>query len=286
MEYSIRKDCRGDAALRQSFNALAQDTFGLNFESWYQHGFWNGDYIPYVLTLDGEAAANVSVNRMRCLLDGQERNYIQLGTVMTRRDCRGRGYSRLLMEEVLRENRDCDGIFLFANDTVLDFYPRFGFQQTQEFRFRREITGALCQAVPVPMETREDWTRFLREKNLRMDAGVSRMDTDDLLMFYLTQFMERNVFYLPPWDAYAVAELRDGVLTLYALYAATDADLPAVCAAFGPSVRRAELAFTPGNPVGFERELFRECDTTFFLRGKTLEQDMERILSFPALAHA
>ena len=50
-------------------------------------------------------AANVSVNRMRCLLDGQERNYIQLGTVMTRQDCRGRGYSRLLMEEVLRENR-------------------------------------------------------------------------------------------------------------------------------------------------------------------------------------
>jgi GNAT superfamily N-acetyltransferase len=286
MEYSIRKDCRDDSALRQSFNALAQKTFGLNFESWYQHGFWNGDYIPYVLTLDGEAAANVSVNRMRCLLDGQERNYIQLGTVMTRQDCRGRGYSRLLMEEVLRENRNCDGIFLFANDTVLDFYPKFGFRQTQEFRFRREIAGAFCQAVPIPMETREDWMRFLKEKNRRMDAGVPQMGTNDLLMFYLTQFMERDVFYLPPWDAYAVAELRDGVLTLYALYTAADADLSAVCAAFGSSVRRAELAFTPGNPDGFERHLYRESDTVFFLQGTTLAQDMERILSFPTLAHA
>lgn len=272
--------------MRHSFDTLTQKIFGLSFEKWYQSGYWRDGYIPHILTLNGEAVANVSVNRMHCFLNGQERNYIQLGTVMTRPDCRERGYCQMLLEEVLREYEDCDGVFLFANDTVLDFYPKFGFQQTAEFRYRAEITGGICQAVPVSMETPEDWTRFLWEKNHRTDVGVPRMDTDDLFMFYLTQFMKKDVYYLPPYDAYAVAEVEDGVLTLYALYADAATDLLKVCAAFGSSVCRAGLAFTPENPRGFKRDLYRERNTTFFLQGNPLKEDMKTIFSFPDLAHA
>ena len=31
----IRKDYRDEKILRDSFNALAEETFGLNFENWY-----------------------------------------------------------------------------------------------------------------------------------------------------------------------------------------------------------------------------------------------------------
>ena len=93
----IVKGYRADDALRRSFDALAQRTFGLTFEDWYQNGFWGDDYVPYSVVVDGEVAANVSVNRTDFVLDGEKKRFIQLGTVMTDERYRGRGMIRRLM---------------------------------------------------------------------------------------------------------------------------------------------------------------------------------------------
>lgn len=70
---------------------------------WFQNGFWGEKYIPCSL-VDGEKViANVSVNRMDFNLDGIEKHYIQLGTVMTDKAYRGQGLSRYLMEKVIEE---------------------------------------------------------------------------------------------------------------------------------------------------------------------------------------
>ena len=58
----IEKNYRDNAALRESFNKLAEKVFGLSFENWYQNGFWKDNYIPYSAVIDGEVVANVSVN--------------------------------------------------------------------------------------------------------------------------------------------------------------------------------------------------------------------------------
>lgn len=120
--------------IREGLNQLAGQTFGIRLEDWGE------DYRPYIL-FDGERpAANVSVNRMDFRLHGQVRRYIQLGTIMTHPDYRGRGLSRWLVERVLREwGGRCDALYLFANDSVLDFYPRFGFRKEEEVRFSREM---------------------------------------------------------------------------------------------------------------------------------------------------
>ena len=40
-------------------------------------------------------------------------------------------------EEVLRDwTNQCDGMFLFANETVLDFYPKFGFRRETQYQIR------------------------------------------------------------------------------------------------------------------------------------------------------
>ena len=49
----IIKGYRNDDALRGSFDRLAQRTFDLAFEDWYQNGFWGDDYIPYSVVIDG-----------------------------------------------------------------------------------------------------------------------------------------------------------------------------------------------------------------------------------------
>lgn len=166
------KDYRDNAALRHSFNKLAEKTFGLNFEDWYQNGFWGDDYNPYSLVRDGKIVANVSVNRTDFRFDGQVRHFLQLGTVMTEEKYRRRGYLRAIMEQIESDySGKADGMYLFANDSVLDFYPRFGFHESTEYQYSIELhnTGA-CEYQPVPMDSPAHWRQ-------------------------LGQAMERNIFH-------------------------------------------------------------------------------------------
>ena len=46
MALEIVKNYRENEELRHSFQALAMEIFGIDFESWYQHGFWTERYNP------------------------------------------------------------------------------------------------------------------------------------------------------------------------------------------------------------------------------------------------
>lgn len=191
------------------------------------------------------------------------------------------------MEQVLADWAGCDGIFLYGNDSVLDFYPKFGFRPAGERRFRADLAGAERAGVrPVAMEGPEDWRRFLEEKGRRTSAGLLQLDADGLLMFYLSGPMRRSVFHLPDFDAYAVAELEGGTLTVYDVFSRRHTDLLELCRAFGPQVRRVEFAFTPARQEGLEPCPYREEDTTLFLLGERLAEDLELLGGFPELAHA
>ena len=91
---------RNDKALRDSFNRLAEQTFGLNFEGWYQNGFWKENYDPHSIVENGTVLSNVSVNRTDLLIAGRQYRILQLGTVMTAESCRGRGFGRAIMEYI------------------------------------------------------------------------------------------------------------------------------------------------------------------------------------------
>ena len=124
------KNFRENAALRASFNALAEQTFdGLNFETWYTNGHWTDNYCPYAVVEDGEVIANVSVNRTPILVDGTVVRLFQIGTVMTKPEYRNKGLSRLLMAEIEKDlAAEADGFYLFAHTGVLQFYPKFGYR--------------------------------------------------------------------------------------------------------------------------------------------------------------
>lgn len=276
---------RNHTALRRSFNALAGAAFGLDFEPWYQNGFWGWAYDPHSLLQDGQVVSNVSVNWIDGRLAGQPRRYVELGTVMTREDCRGRGYNRRLMEAVLGAEYGLDGVFLYANDSVLDYYPKFGFRAVKEYRYRLAVDGGEKAVRPVPMETPEDWGKFLAGTVDRPSVGLLQLETPGLLMFYLSQWMKDSVFYLPDLDAYVIAERDGDTLTLFDVYAGCAVKLPDVCRSFGPEVRRAEFAFTPRDAGGLEEYEYHEKDTTLFILGERLARDLEILKGFPNLAY-
>lgn len=283
----VIKDYRDNKELRNSFNKLAEKVFGLNFENWYRNGFWKENYNPHSIIEDGKIVANISVNRCPVNCDGRIFDLIQLGTVMTDPEYRGRGYSRKLMEEILKEyDGKADGIYLYANNSVLEFYPKFGFTERQEYRYFRNIDSTATSTVDkISMETPADLAKMTEIMKTKPQAGNMTMTGNEgLFMFYLSQFMKDTVYYIANLDTYAVAETEDGTLMLHAVWGSADPD--AVIDAFGGGFKRAVLLFTPVNISGYESEPVKEEDTTFFVKGRAFDDLKGRKFMFQAISHA
>lgn len=285
---TIEKNYRDNESLRNSFNELAGKVFGgLNFEGWYRNGFWKDNYIPYSVVADGKIVSNVSVNACNMNYDGRIVKLIQIGTVMTDPDYRGRGYARMLMEKIIEDYENkVDGIYLFANDSVVDFYPKFGFRKSREYQFSKAVkidTERTAQLVP--MAEKSDWDNMVQILNqTEQNAKVYMVSNAGLYMFYLAQFMRENTFYIEDCDSYAIAEIEGDTLILHAVIGSGAIDR--VISAFGKEIKKVILAFTPNDSTGYDKSEVVEEDTHLFVRGKFFDETGEDEFMFQAITHA
>ena len=285
---TIEKNYRDNESLRNSFNELAGKVFGgLNFEDWYRNGFWNDNYIPYSIVIDGKVVSNVSVNACNMNYDGRIVKLIQIGTVMTDPDYRGRGYARMLMEKIIEDYENkVDGIYLFANDSVVDFYPKFGFRKSREYQFSKAVkidTERTAQLVP--MAEKSDWDNMVQILNqTEQNAKVYMVSNSGLYMFYLSQFMQENTFYIADCDSYAIAEIEGDTLILHAVIGSGAIDR--VISAFGKEIKKVILAFTPNDSTGYDKSEVIEEDTHLFVRGKFFDDTNDDEFMFQAITHA
>ena len=285
---TIEINYRDNESLRNSFNELAGKVFGgLNFEGWYRNGFWKDNYIPYSVVADGKIVSNVSVNTCDMNYDGRIVKLIQLGTVMTDPDYRGRGYARMLMEKIVEDYENkVDGIYLFANDSVVDFYPKFGFRKSREFQFSKAVNNdAERTAQLVPMSEKRDWDKMVQILNkTEQNAKMYMVSNSGLYMFYLSQFMQENTFYIADCDSYAIAEIESDTLILHAVIGSGELDR--VIAAFGKEIKKVILAFTPKDSTGYDKSVVAEEDTHLFVRGKFFDDTNDDEFMFQAITHA
>jgi len=200
MKYNYVKDYKNNDKLREGFNELAKKIHQIDFTDWYNNGFWREKYIPYSF-FDGEKAiANISVNLMDFKMDGIEKHYIQIGTVMTDEDYRNLGLSRSLMEEIIHEYKDkVDGIYLFGNDTVLDFYPKFGFKKIREYQYIKDIDSSdnIEKIQHIDMADKVNWQHFFNTLENSVSNDRFNVDNFGLVAFWTTGWLNNCVYYLP-----------------------------------------------------------------------------------------
>ena len=307
------RDYMQDAAARAALGALTQAAFGFDFEAWAARGFCaHGAYVPYSFEEDGRILSNVSVNRMEFCLNGEKRRWLQLGTVATREDMRGRGLARRLVEIALADSMDgCDGVYLFANPEAAGFYEKCGFTRGIEYRsFPRAEAYLNTDARLSSMRERGD-----SRVEARLDTGARFVPVNPgderalaayqravhetepyaalwqengfgLAMFYTMN--AENAYYCPALDAHAVVE--DG--SLNAVFARNMPLLRAVLAALSASENvetPTVIGFTP-RPEDADA-CIREPwdggdDYRLYGRGRVLEEIAANRLCFPALSHA
>lgn len=202
-EFIFVKGYREQHKLRKSFNELAKLVFGIQFESWYEKGYWTDKYIPFSYTDRNQIVANVSVNIIDLVVEGKIKRAIQIGTVMTHPDYRGLGLSRKLMNKVLEEySGKCDIMYLFANDTVLDFYPKFGFEALDEtvfsIRYPSSQKNSKASVRKLSGESDED-LQFIynfSQKRVPVSRVFGTIHTEELLQFYCIVAFPNNIYFL------------------------------------------------------------------------------------------
>lgn len=291
-ELSFLKGYQLENKKRAAFNHLAVKIFDLSFEDWYQSGYWREKYIPYTL-FDGEqAVANVSVNIMDFNVFGFQRRTIQIGTVMTDEAYRNQGLSRLLLEKVFEDWKDsCYLIYLFANSTVWDYYPKFGFKSVKEFQYQRKIKPTTnpnyIKLNMDKIECREKLHDYA--KNTHPFGKISMQENADLVVFYGISVYKDNVFYLPDLDAIAIAEINGRQLHLLDVFCKKEQNLDEIIHALSnETINTVRLGFLPMNCTSYEivpidekakdEKLFVEMDKTALFD--------EKHLMFPILSHA
>lgn len=102
---------------------------------WRDRSGWTRDYEVFAITDDGNIVSTIGRTRLHMVVDGKDRVGYQLGAVATLESYRRQGLARRLMEWMIDElDKPDQPIILFANNSVLDFYPRFGFRRIPQQR--------------------------------------------------------------------------------------------------------------------------------------------------------
>ena len=277
---------------RHMLNELTRKTFGFDFEGWVANGYFEGEYIPYSLVEEGKMLSNVSANRMRFLQNGEEKFYIQIGTVMTDEDYRKRGLAARLIKHVIAEyENECDGIYLFGNLDALGFYEKMGFQTMDQYRYfvKEEAIGrdeGVEEFKPVSDLGDDIKKHYLDMARNCLDlSSFAQTNKYGLQMFYTAEL--DNVFYAKDIDCFIVLEQEEGTIIQSVLCKESISlsevlkriDLPKECA----------VGFTPRK----EDEALCTCekydgadDYRLFYMGKKLEAIESDRLYFPELSHA
>ncbi len=286
-EYIFIKEFKDITKYREDLNQLVEATYGFNFEEWYLQGFWGDRYRPYSLLHNGTIVANISVNPMEFLVEGKVCKALQIGTVMTDIAYRGKGLSRALMNIVLEEyEQEYDFIYLYANDTVLDFYPRFGFQREEEYGHIGQVYTNTNRYAFEKLDLGEPKKKELLLQLVRRAkpcCEYAMLDNPGLIMFYLNSFLSENIFYCEELSLVAVAEYEGDTLKLIEVFCEHEFDLKEVMQSLATAPgMKVVLGFTPFDTTGFESVPLREEGTTLFTKGKNLLKQGR----FPELSHA
>ncbi|MGL5352260.1 MAG: GNAT family N-acetyltransferase [Clostridium sp.] len=288
--YEYVSKYKDNEVLRTSFNNLAKRTFNIDFEQWYKAGYWGDGYIPYSLVVDKKVVANVSVSIMEFLILGKRKKYIQIGTVMTEESYRGKGLCKTLMEMVLKEwEEKCDLIYLFANDSVTDFYPKFGFAESDEYECSINVNKKTKSSNIIKMDmSSKKHGEILKEivSNTKSFSKVTTLDNASLVMFYCTSFMEESVYYLEEYKTIVIAEFENDKLYLQDVFSTRDIKLDTIIEEIITNeIKEVVLGFTPNENIGYKEDIFKEEDTTLFVRGNNSDIFKLNKLRFPVLSH-
>ncbi|EEO9001962.1 GNAT family N-acetyltransferase [Listeria monocytogenes] len=291
MNYEMISDYKDNKMYRDSFNKLAESTFDINFEEWFRSGFWNDKYVCYSYIDNNEVISNVSINKMNLIYQGENYSALQIGTVMTHPNYRGQGLAKNLLNHVIAKYEDqYDFLYLFANDTVLDFYPKFGFERIEESSFTVDACNLKKKASKLKKLNPDNKTDFqLISRIVSERAPLSNIldvkESEDLLMIYVLIALKNELYYLEELDVIVLMEQEGTDLYVLDILSTKKLDVVEVLSYLSTKkIETIHLLFTPEKSKYIDAAYIIETEDMLFVRPNVLTS--ENYFLFPATSHA
>lgn len=292
--YSFISNYKHDSELRHRFNALTQQVYQFDFEKWYNSGYWGDNCLLYSLLADDKMVSHITVSVIDFMVLEERKRFVQLGTVMTEEQYRNQGLSRMLLEKVLEDwQHNCDMVYLYANDSVLDFYPKFSFVSVGEYQASTKITPIKSPYAVRKMDMENDGDRELLYETSNHAVAlfdITMQDNAGLVMFYSHYFdpfsVKDNLFYIEELNAIAVAEFEENTLIIYDVLATEKIEIEDVLNALvSEDTEDVILRCMPINSGKYEISLFKEEDSTLMVMASKSDLFHNNKLIFPMLSH-
>lgn len=265
---------REDEVLRHSFIQLAADIFGLDFTSWHEKGHWGDRYIPFSYADGDRIVANVSVNELDFIIEGKSYKALQIGTVMTHPEYRNKGLSASLMNHVLDVYQgNYDFMYLFANDSVLDFYPKFGFEEVEEYQYSTKVSAEQRPFVLRKLELACDLALIEKAVYGRMPVSqaFSTANSAGISMYHILNVFPDHLYYHEEKEAIVIFTKENGTVQLYDFITTAPVGIKDIIAIFGDT-NTVYFHFTPdGSDLKFQCVPFKRDGALFVKKRDGLE---------------
>ncbi|WP_391118584.1 GNAT family N-acetyltransferase [Psychrobacillus sp. L3] len=293
--YQLISDYKNIQAYKESFNELAKIVFGIDFKIWYEKGYWSDNYICYSYVDGDKVIANASINKMTIVSNDKEYQAIQVGTVMTHPDHRNQGLSGKLMNHIIEKyEKESDFIFLFANKSVLDFYPKFGFEKVQESSFSLSISDVKKQPTKssnlrrLNIESAQDLQlleSFATER-IPVSAFLGVKNNKHLLMFYFILVFSEAIYYIEEEGVIVLFKHDGSHLHLFDIVSKKRVEIDSILShIISTETETINFYFTPDdNDKKFNTALVTDSDDTLFVR--PLIKDVTEHFFFPLTSHS
>lgn len=293
-EYNYITNYKNDEKLRNDLHILTRKIWGFDFEKWYNSGYWGDNCLLYSLSDGHKIVSHITVSVIDFIVLGEKRKFVQLGTVTTDEEYRKQGLNKFLLEKVLHEWKNkCDMIYLFANDSVLNYYPLFGFVPVNEYIATRKIESTKNAYNVRKLDINNQFDHELlykKAKNAIPLFNISMVHNAGQIMLYCNYFdkfsFKEKLYYIESLDTIIVAEYIGSDLILYDILSTQDVEIEAIINAMcTEQTQNVVMYFMPIDNKDYEIKLSKEEDTTLFVMGNEKKSFEEEKLIFPILSH-
>lgn len=287
--YNLVSNPIKEAKTREEYFTLTKNVFGLDFSIWYNSGFWGDKFVPYTLFDDDKAVASVGVSISEIEWNGHIGRYAQLSTVMTEPAYRGRGVNQWLLKLAIsewKEKSDC--VYLYANDSVVDYYPKFGFKELTEYRYKKEICNKNGHIRKLDLTLKSDLELLVQRYSYSNPYSMLSMKNNpELMMFHCLTFLKNHIYYIEQYDAVVIATFDEDEILCYDIFTNKRCHMDDVLGVFVEKGKQTVVfGFTPISMEGYSIEAVREKNYHVFVL-----KDNEKLfecnkISLPLLSHA
>ncbi|MCL6589055.1 MAG: GNAT family N-acetyltransferase [Firmicutes bacterium] len=225
-------------------NNLLKDIF-FDFQFWYDLNLWDKNYESYSIIEDGEMVSNVCVFKTQILFNQKKYTALSIGAVATKKEFRGRGLSRILMDHVIQKYEGTP-MYLSANDGVAGFYPKFGFKRIFEKLPVCEVKiNNDLQPVKLRYDDPKVWDYVFKRVNF--SPILDCLNTASINIFHIYWgYLKDFIYEIPELDTLVIAGQEDSILKLIGVFSLKDISFSELVRylPFG-NVTKVEFGFMP-----------------------------------------